>query len=130
MTQANNQMIISSSRGRELERQLEHMDYLSRLQQAATEEGAKNHAYASTAAADLVKWNSGVLQMAENLGCLDDDLQEFVRANNRNGLHFIGSLTQEGDVKLVEQFTQAPVKPKKYLADEAAHVIRRLTSGS
>lgn len=130
MTQANNQLILSSSRGRELERQLEHMEYLSRLQRAATEEGAKSHAHASTAAADLTRWNSGVLKMAEGLGCLDEDLEEFVRANNRNGLQLIGLLTQEGDVKLVEQVAEAPVKPKKYLVDEAAHVIRRLKNGS
>jgi hypothetical protein len=130
MTQANTQLILSSSRGRELERQLEHMEYLSRLQRAATQEATENHAYASTAATDLTTWNNGVLKMAEGLGYLDEDLQEFVRANNRSGLQVIGRLTQEGDIKLIEQVLQAPVTPKKYLVDEAAHVIRRLKSGS
>ena len=129
MTQADGQLILSSSRGRELERHIEHMKYISGLQRAATEEGAKNHANASMNAFDLVKWNSGLLALAEELGCLDEDLEEFIRGNNMSGLQLIGRLTQEGDVKLIEQVARAPVESKKYLMDEAAHVIRQLKSG-
>lgn len=70
-------------------------------------------------------WNSGVLKMDDGLGCLDEDLEEFIRATNRNLLR----LMQEGDVNLVEQMRQARVMPRIYLVDEVAHVIRQLKNG-
>jgi hypothetical protein len=129
MAQADSQLILSSSRGRDLQRHIEHMEYISGLQRAATEEGAKNHAHASTNAYDLAKWNGAILAMAAELGCLDEDFHDFIRANNSAGLQLIGRLTQEGDIKLIEQVARAPVESKKYLLDEAAHVLRQLKSG-
>ena len=83
MANANNQLSLPYSIGRDLQRQIEHMEYRTRLHQAATEEGVKNHKQASFCATDLNKWNNMILKTADAGGLLDEDFEEFVRANNR-----------------------------------------------